>query len=125
VQLGDGKLILMSDSTGTTGDRSVIRLHRQQGFCRDHFGKYRIRLDGSPVDKIAEGQTKDFSVPPGEHRLRLTSSRLWSSREVTFIVREGERAEFTCRPGGSAVQSVFALLVPNRYIRLNGPIVAS
>jgi hypothetical protein len=34
-------------------------------------------------------------------------------------------AEFICRPGGPALQSLFALLVPHRYIRLHGPAVMS
>ena len=38
---------------------------------------------------------------------------------------EGELAEFICRPRGPALQSLFALLVPHRYIRLHGPAVMS
>jgi hypothetical protein len=115
----------MGESAGTTRGWSVIRLHRRQGFYRDGLRAYRVRIDGNFAGKIAEGQTRDFVVPPGEHRVRLTVDGLWGSREVTFQVREGELAEFICRPGGPALQSLFALLVPHRYVRLHGPAVMS
>lgn len=115
----------MGESAGTMRGWSVIRLCRGQGFYRDHFRAYRVRIDGNLTGKIAEGETKDFFVPPGEHRVRLTIDGLFTSREVTLQVREGELAEFICRPGGPALQSLFALLIPHRYIRLNGPAVTS
>jgi hypothetical protein len=115
----------MGEPAGNTPGWSVIRLYRQQGFLRDRLRAYRVRIDGNPTGKIAEGETKDFYVPPGEHRIRLTLDGFWGTREVALRVHEGELAEFTCRPGGSALQSLFALLVPNRYIRLNGPIITS
>lgn len=115
----------MGEPVAATEGWSIIRLHRQQGFYRTRFGQYRVRIDGNPVGKIAEGETKDFSVPAGQHRVRLTIDRLWSSREVTLQVRDGELAEFICRPGGPALYILFALLVPHRYIRLNGPTVTS
>lgn len=115
----------MGEPVAATEGWSIIRLHRQQGFYRTRFGQYRVRIDGNPVGKIAEGETKDFSVPAGQHRVRLTIDRLWSSREVTLQVCDGELAEFICRPGGPALYILFALLVPHRYIRLNGPTVTS
>jgi hypothetical protein len=111
----------MGESAGTIRGWSVIRLRRRQGFYRDRLRAYRVRIDGNLAGKIAEGETKDFFVPPGEHRVRLAIDGLWGSREVAIQVREGELAEFICRPGGPALQSLFALLVPHRYIRLNGP----
>lgn len=113
----------MGEPAGRVRGTSVIRLRRQQGFYRDHLVAYRVRIDGNPVGKIAEGETKDFSVLPGEHRVRLTVGPPWGSREAPLMVRDGELAEFVCRPGGPALQSLFALLVPHRYIRLNGPTV--
>ena len=115
----------MGDSTATRRAGSVIRLHRGQGFYRDRLRAYLVRIDGNLVGKIAEGETKDFSVPTGEHRVRLTIDRLFTSREVTLRVGEGQLAEFTCRPSGPALQSLFALLIPHRYIRLNGPAVTN
>jgi hypothetical protein len=112
------------ESAGTTQGDSIIRLRRQQGFYRDQHLVYRVRIDGNRAGRIVEGETREFSVPPGEHRIRLSVDGLFTSRKVVFQAREGEVAEFTCRPG-SLLQSVFMLLVPHRYIRLDGPTVAS
>jgi hypothetical protein len=99
---------------------SVIRLRRRQGFWRDHFGGYRVRIDGAPVGTITEGETKDFFVPPGEHRVRLTMDRFWTSREVNLQIRAGELAEFACRPSASTIASLVLMwLRPHRYIRLD------
>jgi hypothetical protein len=69
---------------------------------------------------------KDFFVPPGEHRVRLSMTRFWTSREVTLEIREAELAEFNCRPSASTtVSSVLMWLRPHRYIRLDGPPLAS
>jgi hypothetical protein len=107
---------------------SVIRVHRQPGFYRESLRRYQVRIDGSPVAKLAPGETRDFSVPAGEHRVRVTIDWLWTSREATLQLRDGERAEFSCRPGGPALWAPFALLwglltlpVPYRHIRLDGP----
>jgi hypothetical protein len=115
---------------------SVIRVHRQRGFVRHYFSAYRVRIDGHSVGMMAPGETRDFRVPPGEHRVGLTVERLWGSRKVTLQVREGDLAVFTCRPGGGALVLglynaalwVYPLcvvlgmvLVPRRYIRLDGP----
>ncbi len=94
----------MGDSAGT----SVIRLHRPRGY--NHLRAYRVRIDGNPVGKIAAGETMDFPVPPGEHRVRLTLDRLWGTREVMLQVREGELVEFTCRPGAVWLMVLTALL---------------
>jgi hypothetical protein len=90
---------LIGDSAGY----SVIRLHRRRGFYQDSLRAYRVRIDGNPLGKIAKGETRDFIVPPGEHRVRLTIDRLAGSREVMLQVREGELVEFTCRPGHPAL----------------------
>lgn len=114
----------MGESAGTMRDSSVIRLRRQQGFYRDHFGRYRVRIDGNPIGRIAEGQTKDFLVPPGEHRVRLTIDRFWTSREVILQLHDGQVAEFTCSPSASTTASAVLMWVrPHRWIRLEGPTV--
>jgi hypothetical protein len=113
----------MDEPTGAAGGRGVIRLYRQRGFYRDHVRRYWVRIDGSPVSQIADGEARDFSVPAGDHRVRLTIDWIFSSREVTLTVREGEVAELTCRPGGPTLLILLSLLVPRRYIRLDGPIV--
>ena len=105
-------------------DWSVIRVHRQPGFYVDRLRAYRVRIDGNPVGKIAAGETKDFYVPPGEHRVRLTIDRFFTSREVILQSREGWLAEFTCHPQFWAVAALVLMWVlPHRWIRLDGPSV--
>jgi hypothetical protein len=101
-------------------------MRRQDGYYRDRLRNYRVRIDGNPVGEIAQGETKDFFVPPGKHRVRLTIDRLWGSREVALQVGEGEVAEFTCSPYPLLLLDLFiALLVPYRYIRLHSPAAKS
>jgi hypothetical protein len=114
----------MGESAGTVQGWGVIRLRRRQGW-RDRLRAYQVRIDGNLVGKIAEGETKDFFVPAGEHRVRLVDAWCYTSREVMLQVPEGELAEFICRPGSPALVALFALLVPRRWICLDGPGVTS
>lgn len=112
----------MGEPAGTMRGWSVIRLRRQRGFYRDSLRTYRVRINGDRVGRIAEGETKDFPVPPGEHRIRLSVDGLFTSREITLQIREGELAEFSCRPSASTIASlVLTWIRPHRYIRLDGP----
>jgi hypothetical protein len=116
----------MGESAGAIGGLGVIRMRRHDGYYRDRLRNYRVRIDGNPVGKIAQGETKDFLVPPGKHRVRLTIDRLWGSSEVSFQVGEGDVAEFTCSPYPLLLLDLFImLLVPHRYIRLHAPALTS
>jgi hypothetical protein len=113
----------MGEPAAATQDESVIRLRRQPGFYRDSLRKYRVRIDGSPAGAIAPGEAMDFVVPPGEHRVRMTLDRLWTSRQAVIEIDAGEVAEFTCRPSAPAILILLVWLVlPHRYIRLDGPL---
>jgi hypothetical protein len=113
----------MSESAGIVPGSSVIRLRRRSGFYRDRIRTYRVWIDGNPVAEIPHGATKDFPVPPGEHRVRLTIDRFWTSREVMLNAHAGELAELVCRPGGPL--PLIMLLIPHSYIRLDGPVAAA
>lgn len=106
----------MAESAGSPPGGGIIRLHRWRGYYRDFLRVYRVCVDGSIVGRIAQDQTLDIAVAAGEHRVRLTVGESYTSREVVLQVREGERAELTCRPG--AIPILLAGLVPRRYIRL-------
>jgi hypothetical protein len=124
VPLGDEDAFT-GESAGTAPGWGVIRLYRWEGFYRDSLRAYRVRIDGNRVGKIAEGETRDFYVPAGEHVVRLTLDRFWTSREVMLQIRAGELAEFTCRPSASTTVSLVLIwLRPHRWIRLDGPAVA-
>jgi hypothetical protein len=93
----------MAEPVQATQGWGVVRVLRAEGFYRDRWLAYRVRIDGSPVGQVADGEVWDFSVSPGEHRIRLTRRTFQlpnGSREVTFRIREGEVFEFACRPGG-------------------------
>ena len=114
----------MGESDMTSWGWGVIRVRRQRGFYRDRLAAYRVRIDGDRAGKLDEGEAEDFFVSPGEHRVRITIDRYWTSQEVTLEIRAGELAEFVCRPGWSTIASlVFAWVRPHRYIRLDGPTV--
>jgi hypothetical protein len=116
----------MGEPAGTMRGGSVIRLHRRRGFLRDRFGAYQVRIDGDHVDSILQGETKDFAVPPGEHRVGLSMAWFWTSREVTFQIGEGELAELVCCPATSFIVGMLLIWVrPRGYIGLDGPNVAS
>jgi hypothetical protein len=116
--------MFMGEPAAATRGGSVIRLHRQGGFFRDSLRGYRVRIDGSPVGRILSGETKDFFVPPGRHRVRLTLDRFWTSHEAVLEIHADEVAEFTCRPSTWTMPSlVLGLVRPHRWTRLNAPTV--
>jgi hypothetical protein len=119
--LGVGEAALMDGFQGTMPGWSVIRLRRDEGYYADSLRSYQVRIDGVPVGKIAQGETKDFPVSPGEHRLRLTLDRFWTSREAALQLREGERADFTCHAPW-VIATLLSFVVPHRHIHLNGPV---
>ena len=44
------------------------------------------------------------------YRVRLTIDKFWGTRAVMLQVRQGEQAEFTCRPGAPLLMGLIALL---------------
>ncbi|MFL5807901.1 MAG: hypothetical protein ACJ749_00190 [Flavisolibacter sp.] len=54
---------------------------------------FRIFIDGEEVDKIANGETMEFHLTPGRHR--LYSKIDWcSSQEISFDISDGETKMF-------------------------------
>jgi len=109
-----------------TGDDSssiaVVRIHRRRVLWRNRLAKYQVLIDDESVGSIAQGETADFSVSPGDHRVVLTISRVFTSPVKLVSLRAGQLAEFTCGPGGPAIEGAFSLLRPHRYISLDGPV---
>jgi hypothetical protein len=99
---------------------SIIRVHRQEMPWRDRYGKWRVLVDGRRVGVIANGETREFRVSPGVHRVRLaTRDKIFASPQRNVSLSQGAVAEFTCRPWGPPILSVFAFLWPRRYIGLD------
>jgi hypothetical protein len=99
----------------------IIRLNRRRVPWRNRLAKYRVEIDGHVVGSIAQGETRDFTVLPGEHTIRMSSDRIFTSPERTVSLDEGELVEFLCGPGGPSIESLLFLLRPHRYISLDGP----
>lgn len=115
---------VVTSSDGKQG-RSIIRLHRRAGYWRDRLIRYRVRIDGHSVGLIAEGESLDFSVAPGDHRIRLRVQLTFTSAEKAVSLEAGQLAEFVCGPGGGLAMTVLWPLFifrPHRYIKLDGPI---
>ena len=93
---------------------STVVLHRAPSFAAK-LRKFRILIDGAPIDKIADGQSRRLTMAPGRHELRLKLD--WcGSRPVIVDLGPRERAEFVCRTVfRSALDPV---LRPRRYIDL-------
>ena len=90
---------MFSNTTSETGSAGtgVIRLHRLRDYQR--LRKYRVRIDGNPAGKIACWARRwTFPCPRASTWSASPSTGSWGTRVVTFQVREGELAEFTCRP---------------------------
>ena len=105
--------------------RSIIRLHRRTGYWRDSLIRYRVRIDGHSVGLIAAGERLDFSVSPGDHRIRLRVQLTFTSAEKAASLEAGQLAEFACGPAGGLAMTILSPLFifrPHRYIKLDGPI---
>ena len=109
----------MKNTTREDSRPGVIRLRRKKASWRNRLAKYSVVIDGRRVGRIADGQELDFSVAPGPHRIKLTSDRIFTSPERFVSVHSGEVAEFIVGPGGPAIESLFIIFRPHRYIRLD------
>jgi hypothetical protein len=111
----------MSETSAAAGTAG-IRIEREAAPWRDRARKYKVVVDAAEIGTVADGETQEFRLEPGEHSLRLKLD--WAgSATVALTLAVGEVATFRCRPGGrswSALwQSIFAR---NRYIVLEpGP----
>lgn len=66
---------------------------------RDQLRSYKIIIDGAERGRIRAGETRSFSVTPGEHAIHLRIS--WcSSQALKATVSSNETVIFGCGPGG-------------------------
>jgi hypothetical protein len=89
-------------------------LHRAPSFAAK-LRKFQVLIDGTPIDRIANGESRCLTMAPGRHELRLKLD--WcGSPPVIVDLGPREQAEFVCRTVyRSAVDPV---LRPRRYIDL-------
>jgi hypothetical protein len=78
---------------------AIVRLTRVSAPVRDRLRSYRVELDGTVVGKIRSGESTDFKVEPGHHRLRVKGD--WTgSQTLSFEIKKGALAHFECQPNG-------------------------
>jgi hypothetical protein len=114
--------------TGT----AVIRVHRGENPWRDRLVPYSVQIDDGIVGEVVMGESRDFLVVAGEHRIRLKlrglvirrPSKLFVSKAQTVVLRDGDIADLNCGPSGPSILFPILVLFPKRYIKLEGPRVA-
>jgi hypothetical protein len=78
---------------------AIVRLTRVTAPVQDRLRSYRVELDGTIIGKVGAGETTDFDVEPGHHRIRIRSS--WTGSQVlSFEIKKGAVAHFECQPNG-------------------------
>lgn len=74
---------------------AMVRVHRIPG----HHGamvQFTVRIDGSPVERLHPNETAHIRVPPGEHRVEVTTRTMHHSRTLYFTARPGDDISFSC-----------------------------
>lgn len=99
----------------------MITLKRESAYG-DSLRNYKIKIDGNIVGEIADGQTVDLDVTPGEHTLWLRID-YGGSKKISFTVPDTKKTiHFRCRSkmvGARAWLAIFyGIFLPHRYIEL-------
>jgi len=95
--------------------RIVVR--RPPGGARDLLRKYWIEVDGTRVGTLSRGDTAEFPVVPGTHRVRATID--WTgSAPLRVEVGVGEEVHLRVEPGGTVFRAD-QLFRRTGYLRLS------
>ena len=95
-----------------------VKIHREKQLA-DAARAYRIFVDDEEKGEIRRGETADFFVPEGTHRIQLIID--WcSSPEIEFTASAEETVEFEC---GNNTKGFFAMYYimfkPHDYLWLS------
>ena len=107
----DGTVQAASEGSGT------LKVERQRSLTgADAARAYKILIDGNESGGIKSGETRDFRLNAGSHRLQFKID--WcSSREVSFFIRANETTLAKCSPAGKGLLSTFSAIADkNNYI---------
>jgi len=92
-----------------TGGDACIRVSREGGGRRDAVRAYTVVIDGNKAGTLRPGETREFAVEPGHHRLRMKID--WTgSEERDVLLQSGQVRGFICRPNGGTWQALTQLL---------------
>jgi len=99
---------------------ATIRISRDSGYA-DILREYKVALDGKTIGKIRDGETKDFDLKDGNHKIWLKID--WCrSNKLTFFIHAGETI---CFDGCSNLKGnkkwlvlLYILFAPHKYLLL-------
>jgi hypothetical protein len=97
-----------------------LTITRDSGYA-DRLRAYEVILDGKKVGEIRNGETKEFSLGPGKHRLSLKID--WcGSKSAEFAIAEADRLTFhaksSLRGGRLYLALWYTLVARDSYLRL-------
>lgn len=70
----------------------TMRVTRDSGFS-DYLRAYTVLVDGKSVGELSNGETKNFSIAPGAHKISLKID--WcGSQTLDFVAIEGKPLSF-------------------------------
>jgi hypothetical protein len=90
--------------------KAVISIRRQAGEWGSKFNAWVVLIDGKRVGKIRQGQSCEYRVAPGTHRIQL-KVQYYSSPVEAITLDAGENAGFICSLGravGATALSTFS-----------------
>lgn len=98
-------------------DSARIVVRRPPGGARDLLRKYWIEVDGTRVGTLSRGDTAEFAVVPGTHRVRARID--WTgSAPLRLELAPGEVVRLRVEPGGTVFRAD-QLFRRTGYLRLS------
>jgi hypothetical protein len=97
-----------------------LTIMRDSGYA-DRARKYKVVIDGAVAGDISNGETKEFTVSPGRHHVRMKID--WcGSKPVEFTVTESDAVTFQAKSNlrGSKIFAVlwYSIFDRDSYILL-------
>jgi hypothetical protein len=98
---------------------ATLRLTRNVGSAAPELrrGRFEISVDGKPVGSLANHDTAETQIEPGQHSLVLRKGR-YSSRTRTFDAADGEEVNFRCNGARIWPTYLASIIKPNLAISL-------
>ncbi|MDQ8043679.1 MAG: hypothetical protein AAGC46_00450 [Solirubrobacteraceae bacterium] len=104
------------DPAALPGEASIV-VSRRRGGLADRARSYVVQIDGVTVGRLSDGESGDYPVTAGRHRLQLRID--WTtSRPFNVDLAFGETARFRCSPRHALLGWYWAFLGWRRYIKL-------
>jgi hypothetical protein len=96
---------------------ATLRLTRDGVGIELRRGRFSVCVDGSDVGQIKWQEPFEVPVQPGPHTLQIRAGR-YSSRDLSFEVRDGETLTFRCHGAMVWPRFVASIFKPDLAIAL-------